>query len=195
MRTNRRRGHVQSAFHSATSRKHRSLRDPVTTTSWCSSSISNKATMQLTDEQIAATDEAKQLICELCHTFYLQGWVGGTGGGMSIKADNLIVMAPSGVQKERMIPADMFVLDKEGNVLIDPIARPAPYKPPKLSECSPLFMAVRTRLGNKVPEAAQRRICHSNSKYPTVLSAGISAQRCRSSDAQSFTKRRHGHFT
>lgn len=97
--------------------------------------------MQLTDEQIAATDEAKQLICELCHTFYLQGWVGGTGGGMSIKADNLIVMAPSGVQKERMIPADMFVLDKEGNVLIDPIARPAPYKPPKLSECSPLFMA------------------------------------------------------
>ena len=129
--------------------------------------------MQLTDEQIAATDEAKQLICELCHTFYLQGWVGGTGGGMSIKADNLIVMAPSGVQKERMIPADMFVLDKEGSVLVDPIARPAPYKPPKLSECSPLFMAVRTRLGNYVPEAAQRIVCHSDRKYPTVLSAGI----------------------
>ena len=75
---------------------------------------------------------------------------------MSIKADNLIVMAPSGVQKERMIPADMFVLDKEGNVLIDPLARPAPYKSPKLSECSPVFMAVRTRVGSNVPESAQR---------------------------------------
>ena len=63
---------------------------------------------------------------------------------MSIKTDDFIVMAPSGVQKERMIPDDMYVLDKQGNVLVDPVPRPAPYKPPKLSECSPLFMAVRT---------------------------------------------------
>ena len=125
--------------------------------------------MQLTDQQTAATDEAKQLICELCHTFYLQGWVGGTGGGMSIKTDDLIVMAPSGVQKERMIPADMFVLDKEGNVLIDPLARPAPYKPPKLSECSPLFMAVRTRVDSNVPESAQRIVSHSRTRYSILL--------------------------
>ena len=62
---------------------------------------------------------------------------------MSIRADDLIVMAPSGVQKERMIPDDMYVLDKTGTVLCDPVPRPAPYRPPKLSECSPLFMAVR----------------------------------------------------
>lgn len=99
--------------------------------------------MQLTTKQTAATDEAKRLICDLCHKFYQQGWVGGTGGGMSIKADDLIVMAPSGVQKERMVPDDMFVLDQQGTVLIEPKARPAPYKPPKLSECSPLFMAVK----------------------------------------------------
>ena len=130
--------------------------------------------MQLTDQQMAATDEAKQLICELCHTFYLQGWVGGTGGGMSIKTDDLIVMAPSGVQKERMIPADMFVLDKEGNVLIDPLARPAPYKSPKLSECSPLFMAVRTLVDSNVPESAQRIVSHSRTRYSIlVVSAGI----------------------
>ena len=100
-------------------------------------------TMQLNAQQVSATDEAKRLICELCHTFYLQGWVGGTGGGMSIRTDDVIVMAPSGVQKERMIPDDMYVLDNKGTVLIDPVPRPAPYKPPKLSECSPLFMAVR----------------------------------------------------
>ena len=93
--------------------------------------------MQLTAQQVDATNEAKLFICELCHNFYQQGWVGGTGG------EDLIVMAPSGVQKERMIPDDMYVLDKQGNVLINPVARPAPYKPPKLSECSPLSMAVR----------------------------------------------------
>jgi methylthioribulose 1-phosphate dehydratase / enolase-phosphatase E1 len=40
-----------------------------------------------------------------------------------------------------MRPEDMFVLDAAGNVLETPEARPPPYKPPKLSECSPLFMA------------------------------------------------------
>ena len=52
-------------------------------------------------------------------------------------------MAPSGVQRERMRPQDMFVLDLKGNELVLPETRPPPYKPPKLSECSPLFMLVR----------------------------------------------------
>ena len=56
-------------------------------------------------------------------------------------------MAPSGVQKERMRPEDMFVLDLKGNELVLPETRPPPYKPPKLSECSPLFMLVRLSLG------------------------------------------------
>lgn len=73
-----------------------------------------------------------------------QGWVSGTGGGISVKAaDGRIVMAPSGVQKERMRAEDMFVLDAKGDVLEAPAARPPPYPAPKLSECSPLFMAVR----------------------------------------------------
>lgn len=82
-----------------------------------------------------------------------QGWVSGTGGGISVKAaDGRIVMAPSGVQKERMRAEDMFVLDAKGDVLEAPAARPPPYPAPKLSECSPLFMAVRLRVG----EAAGR---------------------------------------
>ncbi|KAG2493717.1 hypothetical protein HYH03_008230 [Edaphochlamys debaryana] len=86
-------------------------------------------------------DEAKNLICDLCRLFYDQGWVGGTGGGISVKAGDKIVMAPSGVQKERMQPEDMFVLDAQGEVLHTPAAKPPPNRPPKLSECSPLFMA------------------------------------------------------
>lgn len=88
-----------------------------------------------------SVDEAKDLIAELCRLFYGQGWVSGTGGGISIKAGDKIVMAPSGVQKERMEASDMFVLDAAGNVVETPKARPPPYKPPKLSECSPLFMS------------------------------------------------------
>eukprot|EP01023_Acetabularia_acetabulum_P047785 TRINITY_DN503_c0_g2_i1.p1 TRINITY_DN503_c0_g2~~TRINITY_DN503_c0_g2_i1.p1 ORF type:complete len:584 (+),score=92.86 TRINITY_DN503_c0_g2_i1:133-1752(+) len=87
-------------------------------------------------------EEVKELICDLCRTFYNQGWVSGTGGGISVKANaETIVMAPSGVQKERMRPEDMYVLDAAGNEIQVPEARPPPYKPPKLSECAPLFMA------------------------------------------------------
>lgn len=87
--------------------------------------------------------EAKELIAELCANLYTQGHVSGTGGGISIKVNDTIVMAPSGVQKERMRPEDMFVLNSNGDVIHTPEARPPPYKAPKLSECAPLFMSVR----------------------------------------------------
>lgn len=84
----------------------------------------------------------------------------GTGGGISVKAGEHIVMAPSGVQKERMQPDDMFVLDSKGDVLHTPTAKPPPNRPPKLSECSPLFMAVSTLLaGISVMYRAQALTC------------------------------------
>mmetsp|Transcript_28725 Transcript_28725/g.73056 ORF Transcript_28725/g.73056 Transcript_28725/m.73056 type:complete len:502 (-) Transcript_28725:369-1874(-) len=87
-------------------------------------------------------EEAKSLICDLCLNLYNQGAVSGTGGGISIKPHpDFIVMAPSGVQKERMQPDDMFVLDAKGEVVHTPAAKPPPARPPKLSECSPLFMS------------------------------------------------------
>jgi methylthioribulose 1-phosphate dehydratase/enolase-phosphatase E1 len=89
-----------------------------------------------------ALTEAKSLVCELCATFYRLGWVSGTGGGLSIKVGDRIVMAPSGVQKERMAPDDLFILDgASGDVLGAPVAKPPPARPPRLSECAPLFMA------------------------------------------------------
>lgn len=92
---------------------------------------------------MSSVEEAKQLICELCKAMYDGGHVSGTGGGMSLKVGEQIVMAPSGVQKERMLPQDIFVLDRQGSIVHWPEPRPAPYKPPKLSECAPLFQAVR----------------------------------------------------
>jgi methylthioribulose 1-phosphate dehydratase/enolase-phosphatase E1 len=88
-----------------------------------------------------SVEDAKQLVAELCAGLYTQGHVSGTGGGISIKTGSKIVMAPSGVQKERMEPCDMFVLDGAGNVEHTPVAKPPPHRPPKLSECAPLFMS------------------------------------------------------
>ena len=78
--------------------------------------------------------EPRARICELCRQFHQMGWVSGTGGGISLRQDGRVYMAPSGVQKERLEPEDLFVLDEAGAVLEaprDPSAR--------LSACAPLF--------------------------------------------------------
>ncbi|CAO2205081.1 unnamed protein product [Urochloa humidicola] len=92
--------------------------------------------------------EARELVAELCRHFYAQGWVTGTGGSITVKvndpavplADRLIVMSPSGVQKERMVPEDMYVMAADGKVLSAPVAKPWPNKPPKCTDCAPLSM-------------------------------------------------------
>jgi methylthioribulose-1-phosphate dehydratase len=78
--------------------------------------------------------DPRQLIVELCRQYYAQGWFSGTGGGISIRDNGRIYVAPSGVQKERLEPSDLFALDSDGLVL----ARPADPSL-RLSACTPLF--------------------------------------------------------
>jgi methylthioribulose-1-phosphate dehydratase len=82
----------------------------------------------LTDRQ------ARELLCDLCRRFYELGWASGTGGGISVKSGDRIFMAPSGVQKERLRPNDVFVLDEKGEVVEKPEGNLA------VSACRPLFM-------------------------------------------------------
>jgi len=49
---------------------------------------------------------------------------------------------PAGVQKERVIPEDMYVMASGGSILEEPVTKPPPHKPPKCSECGPLFLKV-----------------------------------------------------
>lgn len=79
----------------------------------------------------------RQLIPELCRQMYTLGWVTGTGGGMSIRLDDDIYIAPSGVQKERIEADDLFVLNIDGHTK----SGPAPSRCLKQSECTPLFLA------------------------------------------------------
>ena len=91
--------------------------------------ITRSASAELSDRQ------ARELICELCRLFYANGWASGTGGGISVRSGDKIFMAPSGVQKERLRPDDIFVLDREGNVTEKPAAGDL-----AVSACKPLFL-------------------------------------------------------
>ncbi|XP_043688926.1 probable bifunctional methylthioribulose-1-phosphate dehydratase/enolase-phosphatase E1 1 isoform X2 [Telopea speciosissima] len=92
--------------------------------------------------------ETREGVAELCRHFYTQGWVSGTGGSITMKvhddsipkSQQLIVMSPSGVQKERMLPEDMYLLSSTGSILCAPSPKPYPHKPPKCTDCAPLFM-------------------------------------------------------
>src|SRR5262245_54845870 len=80
------------------------------------------------------SETPQRIIVELCRQFYAQGWVTGTGGGISVRQDGRVYMAPSGVQKERIAEADIYELNEQGEVLVAP---PQPGLKP--SECAPLF--------------------------------------------------------
>jgi methylthioribulose-1-phosphate dehydratase len=79
--------------------------------------------------------EPGALICELARSFYDLGWVSGTGGGICLRDGDRVVVAPSGVQKERMRPDQMFTIALDGALLTRPAD--AALRP---SECSALFL-------------------------------------------------------
>lgn len=88
---------------------------------------------------VAKYHNYRELVCELCRQFFDAGWVTGTGGSISIRYGNRIYMTPSGVQKERILPDELYVLDINGEILHVPPRKPG-GRLPKLSDCSPLFL-------------------------------------------------------
>lgn len=106
---------------------------------------------------------ARELVVELCRQFYDLGWVSGTGGGISVRLDERrVLVAPSGVQKERLRPGDLFVVDLDGRLLArpeDPALRP--------SACTPLFLEAYRRRG-----AGAVLHSHSLHAFEATLHAG-----------------------
>jgi methylthioribulose-1-phosphate dehydratase len=95
----------------------------------------------MTDRPRAAEAETRTLLCELLALFYDKGWVAGTGGGVCARLDDQrLLMAPTGVHKERVAPGDLFVVDDTGRVV-----RPPRRKALRLTECSAIFCAVINR--------------------------------------------------
>ena len=114
---------------------------------------------------MASVHDIPQLLCELCRQFYALGWVSGTGGGISIRGAEGIYMAPSGVQKERIAPEDVFLLDADLEACR--VLRAPSDAALTLSECQPLFYnAFRLRDAGAV--------IHSHSVW-AVLGARLAA--------------------
>src|SRR5687768_11442355 len=82
-----------------------------------------------------SNDHLSSLICDLAKSFYDLGWVSGTGGGICIRDGDQVVLAPSGVQKERMLPEQMFRIALDGSIVSSPAD--TSLRP---SECSSLFL-------------------------------------------------------
>jgi methylthioribulose-1-phosphate dehydratase len=87
--------------------------------------------------------ETRQLLTELLRNFYARNWVSGTGGGICGPADGgRLLLAPTGVHKERVGVDDFFTVDPaDGRVIsapADETLRP--------SECNSIFcLAARER--------------------------------------------------
>jgi methylthioribulose-1-phosphate dehydratase len=96
--------------------------------------------------------ETRELLVELLRVFYDKGWVSGTGGGICGPADGGgLLLAPTGVHKERIVRDDFFVVDpSDGHVVRTPARddlRP--------SECNSIFC-----LANR--ERGARSVMHSH---------------------------------
>lgn len=106
----------------------------------------------------------RELLVELLGVFYGKGWVSGTGGGICGPADGGgLLLAPTGVHKERVRPDDFFtVATADGRVERAPAD--ASLRP---SECNQIFcLAARER--------GARSVVHSHG-LAAVLAADLAS--------------------
>jgi methylthioribulose-1-phosphate dehydratase len=83
--------------------------------------------------------DTRELLCELLRLFYDKGWVSGTGGGIcALEAPGRLLLAPTGVHKERVRPEDLFVVDAEGGKVLES-PTDATLRP---SECADIFRSI-----------------------------------------------------
>ncbi len=109
--------------------------------------------------------ETRELLVELLRSFYDKGWVSGTGGGICGPADGgRLLMAPTGVHKERVEPEDLFLIDPaDGRVVQAP-----PNSGLHPSECNSIFcLTVRQR--------GARSVVHSHA-LTAVLAGDLAAK-------------------
>jgi methylthioribulose-1-phosphate dehydratase len=110
--------------------------------------------------------ETRELLVELLRAFYAKGWVSGTGGGICGPAESGgLLMAPTGVHKERVQPDDFFVIDPTNGSVVerprDPALRP--------SECNSIFCLTERQRG-------ARSVVHSHA-LSAVLAGDLGARK------------------
>jgi methylthioribulose-1-phosphate dehydratase len=93
---------------------------------------------------VVGVSDTRDVLCELLRLFYSKGWVSGTGGGIcALDGPGRLLLAPTGVHKERVRPEDLFVVDVDTGEVIEHAADET-LRP---SECSEIFRAIMRRRG------------------------------------------------
>ena len=113
--------------------------------------------------------EQRELLCEMLRLFYDKGWVSGTGGGICATLDDgRLLVAPTGVHKERVQPDDLFLVDPVAGTIV----RPPRVQTLRPSECTPIFRAViRARgAGSVVHSHALSAVLAADLAEPGALS-------------------------
>ncbi|KAM3550038.1 hypothetical protein ARSEF4850_008536 [Beauveria asiatica] len=134
------------------------------------------------DKLVISDDEnhPANLIPSLCAKFWTLGWVTGTGGGCSIRNDDLVYIAPSGVQKELLKPLDLYVVSLSAAQDTYPprsyLRAPPRYKP---SQCTPLFLAAFTRRGAGC-------CIHTHSQWAVLVTLLLEQQQQQQGNARVF---------
>lgn len=83
--------------------------------------------------------DIRELVCELLRLFYDKDWLSGTGGGIcALESPGRLLLAPTGVHKERVRPDHLFVVDAGTGEVLEP-ATDASLRP---SECGDIFRAI-----------------------------------------------------
>jgi methylthioribulose-1-phosphate dehydratase len=110
--------------------------------------------------------QTREILVELLREFHGRGWVSGTGGGICGPADDGgLLLAPTGVLKERVRPGEFFVVDpQDGHVI-----RPADDPSLRPSECNAIF-------GLTHRKRAAWSVVHSHA-LTAVLAADLVANR------------------
>lgn len=92
-----------------------------------------------------STEEGlRKTICEFLRLFYVKEWVAGTGGGICTRVKgHQVLMAPTGVHKERVMSHDLFLVDyRNGKIIQSPRRRHL-----RLTECSTIFCLLISQRG------------------------------------------------
>ena len=111
--------------------------------------------------------DVRELLCELLRLFYAKNWVSGTGGGIcAIESPGRLLLAPTGVHKERVTPDDLFVVDTSSGEVLEP-PRNANLRP---SECGEIFRAIIAARG-------AGSVVHSHA-LSAVLACDLAADDC-----------------
>jgi methylthioribulose-1-phosphate dehydratase len=94
---------------------------------------------QRTDSAQTGSQASRELLCELLRLFYAKNWVSGTGGGIcGLLEPGTLLVAPTGVHKERVQPTDLFIVDVKSGEMVSRPRNPAL----RLSECNPIFCEI-----------------------------------------------------